>query len=132
LTHLDHLPPEKVPGLTQNRDDCLVTATEVGAATLSVVQTLLDDPVVDRLPTVGRLLRLRHKFGDERLEAACKRALHYEDPAYKTVKRILVQGKEDEPLSFPASAPEATAFARSIEELVGDLVKDPTGGASWN
>jgi transposase len=132
LTHLDHLPPEKVPGLTLNRDDCLATATEIGPATLLVVQTLLDDPVIDRLPTVGRLLRLRHKFDDERLEAACKRALHYEDPAYKTVKRILVQGKEDEPLSSPVSPPEATAFARSIEELVGDLIKDPTGGASWN
>jgi transposase len=127
-THLDHLPPELVPGLTRNRDDCLATAKEVGSATLQVVQTLLDDPVIDRLHTTGRLLNLRHKFGNDRLEAACQRALHFEDPAYKTVKRILTQGLENQPLPDVATAPEATIFVRSAEELVGDLA----GGESWN
>lgn len=128
LTHLDHLPPEKVPGLTLDREDCLANATEIGAATLQVVQTLLDDPVLDRLPTVGRLLRLHQKFGDERLEAACERALYFGDPAYKTIKRTLTQGLENEPLPTPVPSPEATAFVRSAEELVGDLL----GGESWN
>lgn len=128
LTHLDHLPPEKVPGLTLNRDDCLTSAAEVGPATHLVVQTLLDDSVVDRLPMVGRLLKLRHKFGDERLEAACERALHFGDPAYKTVKRILTQGLENEPLPVAVTLPAATTFARSVEELISSLF----GGESWN
>jgi transposase len=127
-THLDHLPPELVPGLTRNREDCLASAKEVGPITLQVVQSLLDDPVVDRLHTVGRLLNLRHKFGDERLEAACQRALHFDDPAYKTVKRILTQGLDNQPLPDVATVPEATIFVRSTEELVGDLA----GGESWN
>lgn len=127
-THLDHLPPELVPGLIRNREDCLTSAQEVGSATLQVVQTLLDDPIVDRLHTVGRLLKLRHKFGGERLEAACQRALHFDDPAYKTVKRILTQGLENQPLPEVVTAPEATEFVRSAEELVGDLA----GGGSWN
>jgi transposase len=128
LTHLDHLPPEKVPGLTLDREDCLATAAQVGAATLRVVQTLLDDPVIDRLPSVGRLLRLRHKFSVERLEAACQRAIHFDDPAYKTVKRILTQGLENEPLSSPVAPPQASAFTRSAEDLIGDVL----GGAPWN
>jgi transposase len=128
LTHLDHLPPEKVPGLTLDREDCLTTATEIGAATLRVVQMLLDDPVIDRLPTVGRLLRLRHKFANDRLEVACERALYFDDPAYKTIKRILTQGLDREPLPVPVSPPEASVFVRNTEELVGDLV----GGESWN
>jgi transposase len=128
LTHLDHLPPEKVPGLTLNRDDCLTSAAEIGPATHLVVQTLIDDSVVDRLPTVGRLLKLRHKFGDERLEAACERALHFGDPAYKTVKRILTQGLENEPLPVAVTLPAATTFARSAEELISPLF----GGESWN
>ena len=128
LTHLDHLPPEKLPGLTLDREDCLVTATEVGAATLQVVRTLLDDPVIDRLPTVGRLLRLGGKFGDQRLEAACERALYFDDPAYKTIKRILTQGLDNEHLPALVSAPQATVFVRSAEELVGDLA----GGEPWN
>jgi transposase len=127
-THLDHLPPELVPGLTRNREDCLTTAKQVGSATLQVVQTLLDDPIVDRLHTVGRLLNLRRKFDDQRLEAACQRALHFDDPAYKTVKRILTQGLENRPLPEVVTASEATAFVRSAEELVGDLA----GGESWN
>ena len=128
LTHLDHLPPEKVPGLTLDREDCLTTATQVGVATHQVVQTLLDDPVIDRLPTVGRLLRLRNKFGGQRLEAACQRALHFNDPAYKTIKRILTQGLDNEPLLRPEISPDATAFVRSPEELVGGVL----GGESWN
>ena len=111
-----------------NREDCLATATETGTATLQVVQTLLDDPVIDRLPTVGRLLRLRYKFGDGRLEAACARALYFDDPAYKTIKRILTQGLDDEPRPAPVPPPEASAFVRSADELVGNLV----GGEPWN
>jgi transposase len=128
LTHLDHLPPEKVPGLTLDREDCLATATQIGPATLGVTQTLLNDPVLDRLPTAGRLLRLRRNFGDERLEAACQRALSFGDPAYKTVKRILKEGLENRPGPIAVTLPPATTFARSVEELVGDLV----GGETWN
>jgi hypothetical protein len=127
-THLDHLPPELVPGLVRNREDCLSSAQEVGPATLQVTKTLLDDPVVDRLHTVGRLLKLRNQFGDQRLEAACQRALHFDDPAYKTVKRILTQELETQPLPELVTAPEATEFVRSAEELVGNLA----GGESWN
>jgi hypothetical protein len=114
--------------LTLDRDDCLTSAAEIGSATHQVVQTLLDDSVIDRLPTVGRLLRLRQKFSDERLEAACERALLFGDPAYKTVKRILTQGLENQPVPISVTSPTATAFVRSIEELVGDLV----GDEPWN
>ncbi len=82
-THLDHLPPHKVPGLLLDRDTCLAAATDVGEATAQVGGTLLADPVLDRLPTVGQLLKLRGKFDDQRLEAACRRALYFDDPAYK-------------------------------------------------
>jgi transposase len=128
LTHLDHLPPQKVPGLILDRDGCLASAAEVGPATCQVAQALLDDPVVDRLPTVGRLLKLRQRFGDERLEVACERALHFGDPAYKTVKRILAQGLEKQPVPAVVTPPAAATFVRSVEELVGGLL----GGEPWN
>ena len=127
-THLDHLPPEKVPGLILNREDCLAKAMEIGPATLEVVQTLLDDNVVDRLPTAGRVTRLCETFGAQRLEAACRRALHFDDPAYRTIKRILRQGLEDAPLPDPVSTPPATTFTRPPDEILGGL----TEGASWN
>jgi hypothetical protein len=40
----------------------------------------------------------------------------------------LAQGLESDPLPEVMTAPQATAFVRSPEELVGDLV----GGEPWN
>jgi transposase len=128
LTHLDHLPQEKLPGLLLDRENCLAEAEEIGAATHQVVQAMLADPVLDRLPSAGRLLRLRQRFGEERLEAACQRALAFGDPSYKTVKRILTQGLEYDPQDLPVSLPPATIFSRSADELVGALKEVET----WN
>jgi hypothetical protein len=127
-THLDHLPPEKVPGLLLSREECSQEAAQIGPGTVEVVQELLADPVVDRLPTVGRLLKLRQVYGDERLEAACVRALVFADPSYKTVKGILKKGLEQEMVSQTVQATPANAFVRPLVELVGAWL----GGLTWN
>jgi hypothetical protein len=62
------------------------------------------------------------------LEAACGRALGFDDPAYLTIKRILEQGLDVEDLPSIAPAPPARAFVRTSTELVGHL----QGGVSWN
>ena len=128
LTHPDHLPPHKLPGLLLNRESCLEKAAATGEHVFQVVGILLDDPVVDRLPTAGRLLRLAERYGEERLEAACERAIAFGDPAYMTIKRILTQNLDQTSLSpQPQLAPLASAFVRSVVELIGSL-----GGVSWN
>ena len=121
LTHPDHLPKEILPGLLLNREDCREDAQVVGPATLQVVEALLADPVVDRLPTAG-------KFSPERLEAACQRALLFGDPTYKTVKGILTKGTDQEPVPIPVELPPATTFARQPAEMVGPLAEE----SSWN
>lgn len=127
-THLDHLPPHKVPGLVLNREECLAEAATIGPATNQVVTTLLSDSALDRLPTVGRLLRLRQRYSDTQLEAACGRAWHYGDPAYKTIKEILHNGLETSQGEAILPTPPAEVFVRSADELVGRLF----GGATWN
>ncbi len=127
LTNLEHLPPEKVPSLTQDADNLLAEAQAVGPAALEIVQGLLNDPVLYRIPTAGRLVRLKNRFSAERLEAACQRALTFGDPNYKTIKRILEQGLDQEAAPVPVVLPAATTFARSAEELVGRL----TEVAAW-
>jgi transposase len=127
LTHLDHLPPQKVPGLILSRQGCRQRASEIGPATRQVVDGLLDHRPEDRLRTAGRLVRLAERFSPERLEAACLRALRFDDPAYMTIKRILEQGLDVEELPSTEPAPPALTFVRSASELVGHLV----GGASW-
>ena len=149
ITHPDHLPPHKAAGLLLGREGCRTAAATVGNATRQLVEILLDDPAVDRLRTVGRLLRLGQRFGDERLEAACLRALQFDEPVYATVKRILVEGLERQPLSeplvtsIPIDPPErvaaaqstAPAFMRSASELLGHLFgatfNANAGGETW-
>jgi transposase len=127
-THLDHLPPELVPGLTLNREGCRLQAHLIGPATRQIVEIYLADPVVDRLPTVGRLLRLQQQYGANRLEAACVRALAFGDPNYRTIKQILEKGLENAPSPAIPTYPPATTFTRSPEELFGPQL----GAARWN
>lgn len=116
-TQRDHLPPEKLPGLERTRDTCLEQAQAVGEGTLRTVEQMLADPVVDRIHQVGRLLRLQEKYGPQRLEAACQRALRFEEASYKTVKGILKQGLDAEELPIPVEIPTASTFARSKQEI---------------
>jgi len=84
---------------------------------------------LDRLSMVRRLLRLREQVGDERLEAACDRALRFDEVSYKTVKRILNQGLEAEADAPTApEIPPAQRFVRGAQELLGHLWSGP----SWN
>jgi len=126
-THPEHLPPEKLDGL-RGRADCVQQASQIGPHTAQIVETLLTDPVLDRLPTVRRLLRLETAYGSNRLETACERALSYGDPAYATVKRILAQHLDAKPLPVTPPAPStASTFIRSAADLVGSVL----GGFTW-
>ncbi|MCZ7571810.1 MAG: hypothetical protein M5U01_24930 [Ardenticatenaceae bacterium] len=110
-----------------SREGCRSAAADIGPATSQVITTLLDDPAVDRLHTAGRLLRLRERYGDARLEAACARAWQFAEPTYATVKRILVNGLEGAEPAPPRHPPPRT-FARTAVELLGHLF----GGVAWN
>jgi len=126
-TEIAHLPPEKVPGLQLSRAGCRKRAAEVGEATQKVVEGYLSDKVVERLPTVGRLLRLGERYGDERLEAACRRGLAHGDVKYVTIRGILKKGLEEEEVSPAPVSPPAQAFVRSPSELLGAEL----GAAQW-
>lgn len=132
-THADHLPPEKLPGATWSRETCVALAAEVGTATTAVVQQLLADGVLDRHQRVIRILKLRDRVGAARLEAACARALRFDDLTFATVKGILDAGLEQEPVRppTPPSAPvppPAPTFGRTASELFGQLFERIT----WN
>jgi len=128
LTNPDHLPPHKLPGLILSRDGCRQRAAEIGPATRQVVDRFLDHRPEDRLRMAGRLLRLAERFGPERLEAACARALRFDDPAYPTIKRILEERLDLAALPSVAPTAPARVFVRTAMELVGHL----EGGVSWN
>jgi len=116
----DHYPPEKVAYLMATPQFCREKAARTGEATASVVGRLLEERPLDRLRTVQAILRLAEKYGPRRLEAACRRALSFDDVKYATIKRILDRGLENEPVpdAEPARPPKLTfLFARPGSEI---------------
>jgi hypothetical protein len=118
VTNLDHLPADKADALTLTPERCRDEATQIGPATLQVVQQLLDEQPLDRLRSVRKLLRLAQTYTPLRLEQACARALRFETVTYVSVKQILQNGLEaqETPLAIPA--PDWPRFARTPRELL--------------
>jgi hypothetical protein len=115
-THPDHLPKEKACALPRTPQNLKDQAQQIGAHTLTLVEAILSDPVLDKTASAQRLLRLADTYSNERLEAACGRALRFCDPCYTTVRDILAKGLETDTPPVP-QAPPATTFARSAREL---------------
>jgi transposase len=112
-THPDHLPPEKVVALMATPAWCLRRARELGPESTELISRLLGERPLDRLRSALAILRLAHKYGPRRLEAACGRALAFEQTGYGVVKRILQHGLETQPVGVAVAAPEPPAqFAR--------------------
>jgi len=81
------------------------------------VAILLDDHALYHLRQVHAIIRLKDKYGKERLDAACARANSFGDPAYRTVKNILEKGldRTDDYEPVPVNT---GAFLRGPEELL--------------
>jgi len=129
MTQLDHLPPEKVRGLTASRELCRAQAQDIGPATIQVVDELLEARPVDKMRTALRVLDLADRYSPARLEAACTRGLAFGDTSLVTLKRILAEGLELVTLPLPLPPPqEALVFVRAPEEFAQAV----SGGAAWN
>jgi hypothetical protein len=76
---------------------CLQQSEKVGPSCHRLIRTLFADRVLDNLRAAQGIIRLRDKYGSARLEAACQRALSYNNPRYGTVKTILAKGLEQHP-----------------------------------
>lgn len=96
-TCIDHLPPDAVAYLMRDPQWCLKQAGEIGPRCHSLIHRLLSHRVVDHLRAAQGVIRLAGKYGPERLEAACHRALAYDSPQYITVKTILSKGLDQQP-----------------------------------
>jgi hypothetical protein len=119
-TRMEHYPPSKRAYLENTPDRCRERAQRIGESCSRVVKMLLNDRVQDRLRSVHSLLRLGETAGAERLENACRRALHYNDASYVRIKRILDAGLDREPLE-PAELKVVSfasyRFARETSEF---------------
>lgn len=94
----DHAPPFKEVVLSCSREGLLSQSLEIGPWTHALSQKILDDPAVDKLRPVRKLLGLVLHYEKERIEAACQRALTYKTYRYQSVKNILEKGLDQEPI----------------------------------
>lgn len=91
-----HLPPEALAYKMQDPQWCLKQAKTVGPCCEALIETLFADRVLDNLRAAQGIIHLGKKYTPARLEAACKRALHFDNPRYRTVKLILAKGLDQE------------------------------------
>ena len=95
-TDYSDYPPEKIAFLQRNPVWCRRRAAEIGPSAAELVEVLMEVNALYRLRSAQGVVRLADKYGAERTNAACRRALQVGDPSYRTVKGILVAGTEDE------------------------------------
>ena len=110
-TVADHLPPEAQAWQLHDTQWCLKEAERIGPSCHALVRILFADRVLVMLRAVQGLLRLAKSYGDSRLEAACRRALHFGTPTFRAVKTILQKGLDQEPDHGAIEAPSDT-YAR--------------------
>jgi transposase len=109
----EHLPPNALAYAMKDSQWCLERAKKIGPNCEMAIHQLLSNSVVDYLRAAQGILGLREKYGDARLEAACRRALAFQSVKHRVIKSILQQGLEYTPL------PEQEAFDELTETYTG-------------
>lgn len=120
-THLEDYPPAKAAYLIRTPHYCRTQASQIGPATLQVVEHLLAERPLDRLRTAQAILQLEESVGPKRLEAACARAVYFGVLNYRQIKLILNAALDREPLpdTHPHQPQLGHLFARTQEEFFG-------------
>jgi transposase len=98
-TLAEHMPPhhqkmQQIKGW--NRDDLLVQASRIGTSTHQAVTLMLENSIYieQNYKACFGMLMLQKKYGKDRLESACKRALTGSRVNYTLIKNILERGMD--------------------------------------
>ena len=122
-TNKDHYPPDTGKYMEWDTEYCIREAGKVGVNTTRIVHSLLNEEVIRNLRSAQNIIRLQNKYGEERLEAACTRAVYFGNYDYHSIKTILE--KELDKHNDIFSPPErqlSDTYARSIDELINGEV----------
>jgi len=95
----EHMPPEALAYKMQDPQWCLKRAEQIGPACHRLIRRLFGHKVLDHLRAAQGIIGLGKKYGPSRLEAACRRALHFDNIQYRAVKSILNKGLDQIPVA---------------------------------
>ena len=108
-TFPEHMPPhhqrmQQIKGF--NREDLLAQAAQIGTDAVQAATLMLDNSIYieQNYKACFGMLMLQKKYGRDRLEAACSRALQGSRINYTLIKNILDRGL-DKQLSLPGEQP---------------------------
>jgi hypothetical protein len=109
-----HNPPNVEAFLSGTREGLQQWAAKIGIWTEMVVCSLLDRKVADGLRPARAVLNLSKTYGQVRLEAACERAVLFDNMEYGTINRILKQelDRQKEAVAVDADCNYCFTFAR--------------------
>lgn len=85
----EHLPPEHIAYKMRDPSWCIKQADSVGPHCRAMIDRLFANNVLDRLRAAQGVVSLAKPYGAVRLEAACRRALAFDNIGYRSVKTIL-------------------------------------------
>ena len=109
------LPPQRIAFFRRTPEWCRQRAEGMGAEVLTAITEILEVHTYAHLRQAQRVLELEATYGVARLRRACARASAYGDPAFRTIKNILVNGLDQHPSElplWPLHHPDAGAFLR--------------------
>jgi transposase len=125
-TDFGHYPPEKIAFAMRTPTWCRTRAAEIGPACVKVIAGLLEVNALFRLRAAQGVLGQAGKHTEQRLEAACAKAIAVGDPSYRTVKGILVAGVETEPVAPSAGDGGAAAHLHGPSRLFANVIPLPS------
>lgn len=111
----EHLPPQHVAYKMRDPQWCLKQAEATGPYCHQFVKRLFANRVLDRLRAAQGVVGLAKRYGVVRLEAACQRALHFDNIQYRAVRIILEKSLDrqtDPQQCFEAMSDTYTGAAR--------------------
>jgi transposase len=99
-TKIEHMPKKHQKHLQWTPSRIIAWGTKAGPKTKELMEEIINSewhPALSYRRCLG-ILRLGKKYGNERLEAACDRALSLKINSYRSVKNILENGFEKKPI----------------------------------
>jgi len=88
-TNKDHYPVDMGTYMQWDTGRCIAEAEKIGAATEAAVRYLLYGDAIRNLRGAQNIIRLKGRYGAQRLERACLRAGHFQNYTYGGIRRIL-------------------------------------------
>ena len=127
----EHYPPDSFRYMQWDSEYCIQKAHEHGVHTETIVKKMLYEEPIRNLRGAQNIIRMSSKYGSDRLERACERAVLFGNYTYYGIKNILTKNLESETQADNGEQCKKldASFARSIQEIIKE---DAAHGKQYN